>query len=657
MKGFFRTVAGKTILFILCLISILTVGACIFGAIASYEFEFYYKDEETVYEEFNRNMALDDWIGLVNSEDYEIDGGIKIYTEDTGNLILEVYDENGHITEMTRNADNRDRMDFSFDYDIELFKFYYSDWTGIKSVRTGGRYYQYTNYTPEETTNARLKISFLDGMPKTDVYGLNYRLFHIGYALRYWVFAIGIAAGLIGIACFIGLMCVSARRREDDGLYPGPLNRVPFDIILAATVIAAMIILAVIAEIVDGGSYYAMRLARGGAIAGVAVAIGIGVLIVMFLGLCMGIAARVKQQTLLKNTVIYHLILLLVRFFRWILSIIVKIPLVWKTILITGVLLFIDVLVIGILRRDSDVLLFWLIVSRLFFGAAVTYLAIRLKSLQKGAEALAGGDLNYRTDTKGLFLDLKTHAENLNRISEGLNTAVEQRLKSERMKTELITNVSHDIKTPLTSIINYVGLIAKEGCDNEKHSEYSEVLIRQSNRLKKLIEDLVEASKASTGNLDVQLAPCDAEVFLTQASGEYEEKLKASDLTLIVKEPEEKLTIMADGRRMWRIFDNLMNNICKYSLPGTRVYLTLERDGNMAQFLFKNTSKEVLDISEDELMERFVRGDSSRNTEGNGLGLSIAKSMAQLQNGWLRIETDGDLFKAILRFPIAPDME
>ena len=284
------------------------------------------------------------------------------------------------------------------------------------------------------------------------------------------------------------------------------------------------------------------------------------------------------------------------------------------------------------------------------------YLFTRFRVLERGAQALAEGKFDYKVDTSGMLTSMRRHGENLNSIANGIQIAVEERLKSERMKTELITNVSHDIKTPLTSIINYVGLIAKEDCDNEKHAEYCEVLMRQSARLKKLIEDLVEASKASTGNLDVNPVPCDASVFLTQASGEYEEKLKSANLTLIVKEPEEKLTIMADGRRMWRIFDNLMNNICKYSMPGTRVYLTLERDGSMARFLFKNTSKEVLDISEEELLERFVRGDSSRNTEGNGLGLSIAKSMAQLQNGDLRLETDGDLFKAILVFPIAGEI-
>ena len=200
--------------------------------------------------------------------------------------------------------------------------------------------------------------------------------------------------------------------------------------------------------------------------------------------------------------------------------------------------------------------------------------------------------------------------------------------------------------------INYAGLIGEEETDNEKIKEYSEVFVRQSERLKRLIEDLVEVSKASTGNLDVQLMPCDASVFLSQAAGEYEEKMAKAELKLITVYPEKELRIMADGRRMQRVFDNLLNNICKYAQPGTRVYLSLEeKDGN-AVFAFRNTSKEQLNISEEELMERFTRGDSSRNTEGNGLGLSIAKSMAELQKGSLKLFIDGDLFKSILTFPL-----
>lgn len=217
------------------------------------------------------------------------------------------------------------------------------------------------------------------------------------------------------------------------------------------------------------------------------------------------------------------------------------------------------------------------LIKFIIFIPLVAFLAINMKKLSDGAEKLAKGDLNWKVDTRHLILDFKKHGENLNQVSKGMAIAVEDRLKSERMKTELITNVSHDIKTPLTSIINYASLISEEDSENQKIKEYSEVLVRQSERLKRLIEDLVEASKASTGNLEVNLAPCDANVFLTQAAGEYAERLENSKLTLITRQSDEEITIMADGRRMWRIFDNLMNNVCKYAQPETRVYLAIEK--------------------------------------------------------------------------------
>ncbi|MBR4966043.1 MAG: HAMP domain-containing histidine kinase, partial [Lachnospiraceae bacterium] len=278
------------------------------------------------------------------------------------------------------------------------------------------------------------------------------------------------------------------------------------------------------------------------------------------------------------------------------------------------------------------------------------YIAIAFYILRKGAKSLAEGDLSAQIETKYLVADLKAHGKDLNNIGCAVAKAVEERLKSERMKTELITNVSHDIKTPVTSIINYSDLIQKES-DPDKIKEYAEVIERQSAKLKNLVEDLVEASKASTGNLEMQLMPTDVGVLLMQAVGEYEKRLKDAGLEMIINCPDEQIMIMADGRRMWRVFDNLLNNICKYSLSGTRVYLTMENKGKEVCITFRNTSRDALNIAPEELLERFTRADASRHTEGNGLGLSIAKSLTQLQNGILELAIDGDLFKAVLQFP------
>ena len=277
---------------------------------------------------------------------------------------------------------------------------------------------------------------------------------------------------------------------------------------------------------------------------------------------------------------------------------------------------------------------------------------LMLIRLKKGAREIAEGKLDYKVDTKYLILDLKDHGEDLNRIRDGMNIAVDERLKSERMKTELITNVSHDIKTPLTSIINYSDLICREECENENIKEYASVLHNQSERMKRLLDDLVEASKASSGNIDIMLAECDARVLISQVSGEYYQRLADAGLDLVCTAPEDEIRIMADGRRLWRVFDNLMNNARKYALQGTRVYVSLEAEGERAVFRFKNISREALSVNADELSERFVRGDESRNTEGNGLGLSIAKSLAELQGGEFDITVDGDLFKVTVSFPI-----
>lgn len=280
----------------------------------------------------------------------------------------------------------------------------------------------------------------------------------------------------------------------------------------------------------------------------------------------------------------------------------------------------------------------------------VIYVTVCCKHFLSVGEALAQGTQEQRVNTSKMIGAMKRHGENLNSIGQGISKAVEARMKSERMKTELITNVSHDLKTPLTSIINYSKLISEQETENQMITEYSQVLLRQSERLKKLLEDLVEASKATTGNLEVHLMPCEVGVLLTQAVGEYQHRFEEKNFDLRTVQPEEPLQIMADGRHLWRVFDNLLNNICKYAQEGSRVYLNVEQWDKRIVIIFRNMSKYPLNISAEELEERFVRGDKSRHMEGNGLGLPIAKSLVELQNGRMEIVTDGDLFKVTISF-------
>ncbi len=486
----------------------------------------------------------------------------------------------------------------------------------------------------------------------SELYFINL-IIELAYALRYWIYAIIFAAIVIAVICFVFLMCASGHRAGIEGISEGWGTRIPFDLLVFGFVFAIVL-------------YFENVFYSGYGLSDIFEMILFVVFcllaVICFVGLCMSFALRMKLGGWWKNTVVYFAAVLLWRIlkcicrkagelFKLTAKMLQRLPLIWKSSLMIAAITGIEFVFLCFNIWEGDnILVFWTLEKLILIPASI-YVALCLRKLKNSAAAIAKGDLISGVDTKYMIADLKAHGEDLNSIGNGLNTAVEQRLRSERMKTELITNVSHDIKTPLTSIINYSDLISRENCDNEKIKEYSCVLLRQSERLKRLIDDLVEASKASTGNLDMNMEPFDMGVLVAQAAGEYGEKLSERGLTLVLRQTDENVRVMADSRRMWRVFDNLMNNILKYAQSGTRVYINLESAGGTVTVTFKNTSREELNMSVDELMERFTRGDASRNTEGNGLGISIAKSLTELQNGTFELTVDGDLFKVAVHFP------
>ena len=286
-------------------------------------------------------------------------------------------------------------------------------------------------------------------------------------------------------------------------------------------------------------------------------------------------------------------------------------------------------------------------------AAAVIFIVRKadgLDLIMDGLKKISDGELQYKIKTDTLTGKQKVMAEYINNIGSGLDAAVENSLKKERMQTELITNVSHDLKTPLTSIINYVDLMKRENPTDPKIQEYLRILDEKSQRLKVLTEDVVEASKASTGNIKLEMNDIDFVEMVQQVIGEFEEKFQEKNLTMMVHFTDEPSIIYADGQRMWRVLENVFGNVVKYAMEGTRVYAEISNRNKKVTFSLKNISAQPLNISADELTERFIRGDVARNTEGSGLGLSIAKSLTELQGGEFKLYLDGDLFKVMITF-------
>lgn len=474
---------------------------------------------------------------------------------------------------------------------------------------------------------------------------------------------------LLGIAVTAVYLCGAAGRKPGvPEVRAGGLNRIPLDVYLVGGG-------CLIAGCIAGGAALTQYLLSSDVFTACCIGIALCYLgCLVFVGFCYAFVAQLKTPGgyWWRNTLCGWCLRLCVRFAVWlegILSIrafpwlvrmakklwgilcagaswlekrvnrfISYLPLVWQWLLAGAVC------VLLVYASDGELwtLILWVLL--------ICYGAYCFGKLMDSASRMSKGDLNIKVDEKHMVGAFAQFAESLNNLANVTMEAARKQLKSERMKTELITNVSHDIKTPLTSIINYVDLLQKAQTEEER-KEYLEVLDRQSQRLKKLIDDLMDMSKASTGNMTVDITRVDAVEAVNQALGEFADKLDRAMLSPVFRHDDASVPMMADGRLVWRVLSNLLGNAVKYAMPGTRLYIDLSQMGGKVLLSVKNISREELNIGADELMERFVRGDGSRNTEGSGLGLNIAKSLMELQKGELQLLVDGDLFKVTLIFP------
>lgn len=461
--------------------------------------------------------------------------------------------------------------------------------------------------------------------------------------LRFVVIPIGLILGILYLIDMVFIFAFVGHKRGSSEITKFPTADWPFDVVC----ILYLLFFTIIFNISDAGRDDRWFVSLG-------MVMFVTFLVILYfvmLSFLMNFIVNIKAKTLFKN-------MLIVRTFRYIFRSIGKAvrnaDVTKKAVLYFGIFAaseFIILLMFSMLGTEgTSALLFLLFLVNIFAFIVIYKVMTSVNEIEIAEQNIIAGNLDYKLNTAKYKGDLKIIAEGLNEIGTGLENAVSGRMKSERFKTELITNVSHDIKTPLTSIINYTDLLKKENIETEPVKGYIEVLDRQSERLKKLINDLLEASKASSGNIKMDIVEVDAGLMLEQVYGEYQDKFEKAGLTGIVTKPSETALIKADVNHLFRVFDNILGNVVKYAQPDTRVYIDLIKNADKVTIAFKNISKEKLNITGEELMERFVRGDRARNTEGSGLGLSIAKSLTNLMGGELEIIVDGDLFKVEVRF-------
>ena len=554
----------------------------------------------------------------------------NIYSEESSNLSYVLYgpQEPGKLV-LVEKAKNYDCENYAYKkafvyhpYNLEEFE-----------LRNLG-------FNPSDVSSSdvivRILVKVSDTLrPVDDLYVYSRRFAFVKQYAPYVPAAAAVCAAGILAALFFLLKAAGVRYLEF-GVRPGLLERIPFEILFCVCIFPVLLFMNFFYDsfrVYSGTWYYAE------------------VLILMFpawyglLTIMMTAAVRFKSGILMKSTLVYMICQNLPVIWERILRLVRRIPTIPMAVMVSCGWLMVS-FILGRAHEYGLVFLFDILTVIVFL-----WFILQAKSLEEAGRQLASGNMEYRIENTGKIpVILRTHAEDLNSVAEGIEKAVSEKMKSERLRTELITNVSHDIKTPLTSIINYVDLLNKEHTEEEEKA-YLEVLTRQTQRLKQLTEDVIDASKASSGVVEVQMGCVNVGELIDQALAEYEEKFNAAELETVRNVKDIPLLARSDGRLLWRVFSNLFSNCAKYSQPKTRVYLDAGMKDGQVCVSVKNISREMLNVSAEELMERFVRGDASRHTEGSGLGLNISQSLITLLGGKMELSVDGDLFKVTLYLP------
>lgn len=613
-------------------------------------------------EEYARLDYPDDYLSMSVS-DYWTERDLPaeesdLTDEDTLSVLAEglpvQYDAEGGFVNTTNSDGVPCQIRFDEDGTPTEIRYYDSEYE--ENAQQGTHIFHVVFTVPHEENSYYISGYVRKDLKAADRYANIHSIVTSRYRLRY-VFPIAAGCGLLTmLLSMIALIVCAGYSPAQEKPGATAFEKIPFDLFTVLLGCAGIAPLAA-AQMIGLDS------AIDSSYTDMAFFTGFGVLwLLLLLWWSVSIAMRIRTGTIVRNNLLiiaFRLIRKLSRkLFRGLRSFAEAVPFIWQILLGMAIYLGVQIISIFVMAAADNgaqmLIGLLLLLAAWGSGCLLTGLiAYNLHLLERGGEQLAAGEFSEKLPERKLFGRFRRHAQHLNSISDGMNKAVNDRIKSEMFRTELIANVSHDIRTPLTSIINYTDLLSRCDLSDPQAQEYVAVLSRQSARLRKLTEDVLEASKATTGNIKVVKQTLDLRVLIEQIEGEFCERLEEKHLTLVKELPAAPQYVSVDGRLMWRVMDNLFGNICKYAMEGTRVYLSVLHEGDEIICTLRNISATQLNISAEALLERFVQGDRSRNTEGSGLGLSIAQSLTTLQDGRLGLAIDGDLFKVTLTFPAA----